>query len=535
MDENTKINLSAIMKDKNGFHKAKDNSNNEESLLDSISNTIELEKESSKDLNISEKIVIDKESKKVKKLGKKTWENSIHLDSFLIHWKNINISEDENFENTLTLSSQDISKPIEVKKDETINEEIKPKPKNYLLSLGITKDEVQKDETKIDEIKKTEESKNEIEEQKKDEIIDEIIIDDWEEKPKPKISLDSLKIVELKKDEEKPIEMKTEEINLENKNEEIKLENTVEEVKPEIEEIKKEEENKFLEEVKKDDEIKIITDKITEVDHENDENFEEEETPKKTFINLNTIKTFEHKEEKIEPIKIEEVKKEEEKNELFSNYVSSFKEKEDSLLAKIKKLKNLPKTRPVFLSVIILITISWIWMLFVIDPDTHSFEHYKVSILNILKKEKTVINEKIDEIKKDDTKIKPPIPKKEVKEEIKEKVKIWWLDFDFWIQTNTTWEQIYNYKWQTYNSKEELEKNITVEVIKIKKDKVRNILLENYKKIDTNTWKILNNPIENPENIPSENNINTQSWNIIPENIPPENIINDPLLDEMFQ
>jgi hypothetical protein len=47
-----------------------------------------------------------------------------------------------------------------------------------------------------------------------------------------------------------------------------------------------------------------------------------------------------------------------EKQELFSNYEAAFAKKKDSIMEKIKKLKSLPKTRPLFVSSLIIFTIA---------------------------------------------------------------------------------------------------------------------------------------------------------------------------------
>jgi len=84
----------------------------------------------------------------------------------------------------------------------------------------------------------------------------------------------------------------------------------------------------------------------------------------------------------------EEVKEDidiwEENSEIFWNYTSEFKWKENIIFENFKKLKNLPKTNPIFVWTIILITISFIWSLFVLAPEKHSFTIYKNNIQDVL-------------------------------------------------------------------------------------------------------------------------------------------------------
>ncbi|USN59262.1 MAG: hypothetical protein H6767_04220 [Candidatus Peribacteria bacterium] len=58
--------------------------------------------------------------------------------------------------------------------------------------------------------------------------------------------------------------------------------------------------------------------------------------------------------------------------EIFSQYTSEFIEKEPHIMEKIRKLKEMPRTRPLFVSSLVLVTIAGIGLLFYIDPGTHS-------------------------------------------------------------------------------------------------------------------------------------------------------------------
>lgn len=66
---------------------------------------------------------------------------------------------------------------------------------------------------------------------------------------------------------------------------------------------------------------------------------------------------------------------------LFSNYKSDFNTKEDTIIEKLKKIKNLPKTRPQLVYSMIWILVIWITWLVLISPKDSILNNYKASVL----------------------------------------------------------------------------------------------------------------------------------------------------------
>lgn len=66
---------------------------------------------------------------------------------------------------------------------------------------------------------------------------------------------------------------------------------------------------------------------------------------------------------------------------LFSNYESDFNTKKDTIIEKLKKLKNLPKTRPKLIYSMIWVLIIWVSWLVIISPKDSTLNNYKASIL----------------------------------------------------------------------------------------------------------------------------------------------------------
>ena len=208
---------------------------------------------------------------------------------------------------------------------------------------------------------------------------------------------------------------------------------------------------------------------------------EKEWEDKKVFITLDNIQKnskinkweWKNKLNEKEPLKLPIIKKIEEnivKQELFSNYEGAFAKKDDSIMKKIKKLKSLPKTRPLFVSSLIIMTIIWIWWIFYIDPKNHSFDSYKTSVINAfdgnnLIYEAWLINDNYQQTISLTSEIK--------------KIQIWWLSFEFEIEIINN-KEVFNFNWKTYNSKAELKKVITIEVEKIKKEKLINGLIKSF-------------------------------------------------------
>ncbi len=158
-------------------------------------------------------------------------------------------------------------------------------------------------------------------------------------------------------------------------------------------------------------------------------------------------------------------------NDLFLNYQSDYKKKESIVIDTIHKLKKLAdikkltKTNKVFVVSIIMVTVLWLSFLFYIDPETHSLENYKTSILTIAWKEVTQ-----DELNNHQIEITNDIIWQ------LNQNNLWWYQLDFEILTNNNWEAIYKFDWTEYNSKDSLDIGIRERLKKLKKFKIKNYL-----------------------------------------------------------
>ncbi len=259
------------------------------------------------------------------------------------------------------------------------------------------------------------------------------------------------------------------------KNNDIKQETTEEEVtkieekdKPKIEEIKIEKKETLIENNKKNETINL--EKKENTVKEDDTNNEHKEEVK----------------EKWNYIKKEEIIK---KWDMFWNYKSDFAHKEHKIIKKVteqkKKLRerlNEPKTRILLVWWLITITAISISALFIIDPERHSLEVYKASIINNSQKIKTIY---ID---------KPWVP---------ETINIESYSFNIETQEKKGDNKNYKYNKIVYSSKDELYKSLNNEILikkeeiikkeketkylkekekeKMKKNVIKNVLIEKFK------------------------------------------------------
>ncbi|MDD3646460.1 MAG: hypothetical protein PHH06_03555 [Candidatus Gracilibacteria bacterium] len=169
-----------------------------------------------------------------------------------------------------------------------------------------------------------------------------------------------------------------------------------------------------LEEETKDNKIeasieKEVTIEKQEIKPELQESINEEKNEKSplksTKINLMGIKSLDNTSDLIK--KVEASKSEEEKTEnvktndkeankeIFSQYKSDFVKNKETIIDGIKKLKNIPKTRIGLVVLLVLISSIGIGSLFIINPEIHSIENYKTSILEIFKEPKSDIEKPI--------------------------------------------------------------------------------------------------------------------------------------------
>jgi len=153
--------------------------------------------------------------------------------------------------------------------------------------------------------------------------------------------------------------------------------------------------------------------------------------------------------------------------EVFHNYESEFKKKETSVLdsiAKIKaiaQLKKLSKTNKIFLASIIWVTIIWLSFIFHIDPNTHSLDNYKASILTLAGKEMSkqeVMDHQWD-----------------IQDEIAWKLEennLGWYNLWFEILVNENWDAVYKFDGKEYESKDLLDLAISEKLEVLKKEKI---------------------------------------------------------------
>jgi hypothetical protein len=134
-------------------------------------------------------------------------------------------------------------------------------------------------------------------------------------------------------------------------------------------------------------------------------------------------------------------------------------------LKKLADIKKLTKTNKVFVVSIIMATVLWLSFLFYIDPETHSLENYKTSILTIAWREVTQ-----QELNNHQTDIK-----NDIMWQLNQN-NLWWYQLDFEILTNDNWEAIYKFDGEEYSSKDSLDTAIKIRLKELKKEKIKNYL-----------------------------------------------------------
>jgi len=191
-------------------------------------------------------------------------------------------------------------------------------------------------------------------------------------------------------------------------------------------------------------------------------------------IELNSIKKTDSKLEKNKTpseqsdLKLKKAKAPPEKirKPLFENYESVFKKDKTSILEHIKRLKQIPKTNIILLTILITITIAWIWFLFSTNPKIHNFNNYKTSILDTYN---AIYNKDINWSWSINNKI------------IKKEINKWWYIYNIKIQ-NILWKNVYIYNWQYYESENKLNIVIDKETVDRKKIKLVKILKNSFSK-----------------------------------------------------
>ncbi len=172
---------------------------------------------------------------------------------------------------------------------------------------------------------------------------------------------------------------------------------------------------------------------------------------------------------------------------LFTNYKSEFENKENAVLAQIKKLKNLPKTRPLFVASLIWLLVFGLIGLYFINPEKNNLKYYKASIVwNV----KNVIWEiGISEITStwivnnpnSWASVQTISEKVEIKEERKkEEIIKWGYKIIFESKADASWKKIYRYNWEEFFDTISLDKKFSQLLDQSKEDKVRNYLLNKW-------------------------------------------------------
>lgn len=200
-------------------------------------------------------------------------------------------------------------------------------------------------------------------------------------------------------------------------------------------------------------------------------NVQQESISDNTKIKVENVQQEKIKEESPEKKLSENEKKdvyEDENAEVFTNYESDFKKKESKVLEWIQKLKEIAnikkmsKTNKIFVFSIIGLTVIGVSFLVYLEPNKHTLENYKASILTLAGKQMTQeeINTHQDNIQKEiDWKL--------------EENNLWGYDLWFEILVNDMWEAVYKFDGIEYKSKQELDTAIQEKLEVLKKDKIR--------------------------------------------------------------
>ena len=155
------------------------------------------------------------------------------------------------------------------------------------------------------------------------------------------------------------------------------------------------------------------------------------------------------------------------------------------------KIKKIQKTRITFIVSLIILTITSISWLFYIDPDTHSVDNYKASILNSYSKiawkeidtEKSQSKNKEEESAiMEDEKVVRREEEKISNEMIEiEELDIWWSIIRIEKIISWSWWEIkYKLDWKVFNNRESLDKEVENIINKNKELKIKNYILDKY-------------------------------------------------------
>jgi len=192
-------------------------------------------------------------------------------------------------------------------------------------------------------------------------------------------------------------------------------------------------------------------------------------------IKISTIKKGTKIEKKVDKTKIspkrsikegnltENIENKKETKALFDNYESNFQINKISILERLKRLKSLPKTNVILLTILITTTIAWIWFLFYSNPKIHNLNNYKTSIIDTY-----------NAIYLQESSLPKNIPKIE-------KINKWWYIYNIKIK-KLLWKNVYIYKWKYFDKRENLDSFINKEIEYRKRNKVVKVLKHSFSK-----------------------------------------------------
>ncbi len=289
-------------------------------------------------------------------------------------------------------------------------------------------------------------------------LWEESLVEDKQDIPE-KIESPSLPVIEEKKEEKEKNKISLSSMS-ENREKKMELK---EKEHAEQEKILLEEENKDSQIEEHKEEFKVSNKKV------------------EITLNENILK-----EEKTEESNIDNEESTNSETNIFSNYESDFISQESNIVKNLKKLKNLPKTRPILVAGLLGASIIIVSLFFILDPQKQNLNTYKARLLGIEeKKEKKEIATPIQ--------VTPP----DTTTWVAESIIHGWYSINFESKTNPSWTKIYKYKWKEYNNAKTFYKEVDIEVLSLKKSKVKSFLLPKKQKIivdDKNEDKIKNAP-----------------------------------------
>lgn len=291
--------------------------------------------------------------------------------------------------------------------------------------------------------------------------------------------------------------------------------------------------NKTLTETKKEEtqvpsleshKIKIDHEKINKISLEKPQEREKNQSTEKKEINNTKPIALENKREKessIQNIQPEEKeynilsetnqkeipkeKTEDENTEFFTNYESDFQKKEKKSIERIEKVKaklrTIKKTNIIFVASLIWVTAIGTTSIFLLDSDVHNLNNYKANILNMIWEEEPEITNSVTTqpentqptdqnnnqlpVENNSSQTQDiPLPNEEETpvSTPREVISKWGYKLEYQVHTTPEGTEEFLFEWQTYSSQEDFDNAVLQAVENKKKDKLKNLILDQYKK-----------------------------------------------------